>query len=467
MFQILCKNLRHMSRVSPRIPVRIQTADLQFWARPVCLALAAMVALSGLETPARAAIQLPMAQPESVGMAGERLLRLDRELEHLVDQDRIAGAVALVARDGKVVHLSAVGDRYRETGDAMDVDDIFFIQSMTKSIVSAALMMLYEEGRFLLDDPISRYLPEFADKLVVREVDGRVVREPAARPVTFRHILSHTAGVDPERELLTEDEQDLLGRGDTVEETILGRVGLPLAFSPGEAWDYGTSTDYAAYLVARISGQSLDRFLEERIFGPLGMVDTGYNVPAGKTDRIVAVYSPSGPNRELELSQEPGSRPATRYFGGVNGLFSTASDYFRFAQMILNGGEFNGARILSPTTINLMTSNHVGDLPVGACVGPEGYAFGLSFAFVTDIGAAREGLTPGSFGWCGAWTTTYWIDPTERTVMILMTQLTGSGGDIRRMFPHLVMQAITGATTPGPQLSRHTIRSHGSVFDVG
>ncbi|MEX2129961.1 MAG: serine hydrolase [Pseudohongiellaceae bacterium] len=388
--------------------------------------------------------RLPMATPESVGMSSERLERLDTALSQLVADGRMAGAVSLVARDDKVVHLSAVGERYKEANDAMEVNDIFFIQSMTKAVVSSALMMLFEEGRFQLDDPISRYLPEFADKTVVRQTVNGVAREPAARQITFRHVLSHTAGVDPDRDLLSPGEEALLARRETVGETILSRADLPLGFSPGDDWDYGSSTDYVAYLVEVISGQSLDQFLKERIFEPLGMNETWYNVPVEYNNRIAALYRPAQSGDALDLVEEPGSRGPTRYFAGVNGLFSTAGDYFKFAQMILNGGEYNGARLLSPTTVNLMASNHVGDLPVRACVSSDGYGFGLGFVMVTDVGLSRDGsLTPGSFGWCGAWNTLYWIDPTEKTVMILMMQLTGGGADIRRLFPTLVMQAIT------------------------
>ncbi|MEX0618825.1 MAG: serine hydrolase domain-containing protein [Pseudohongiellaceae bacterium] len=389
--------------------------------------------------------QLPVAEPESVGMSSERLQQMDAALQELIDKDRTAGIVTLVARDGKVVHQSALGDRSREAGDAMAADDIFFIQSMTKSVVSAALMMLFEEGGFLLSDPITRYLPEVGDKQVVRRRGDAVIHEPPDRPITFRDVLTHTSGVDPERELLTPEQEALLGRRDTLAETLLGRAELPLGFSPGTQWDYGSSTDYVAMLVERISGQRLDRFLQQRIFEPLGMNETWYNVPPEYTNRIATLYRPSdGLGSPLELASDPGSRGTTNYFGGVNGLYSTAADYFRFAQMILNGGEFNGVRLLSPTTVNLMISNHVGDLPVRACVGSDGYGFGLSFVMVTDVGQSNESLSPGTFGWCGAWNTVYWVDPVERTVMILMEQITGPGGsDIRRMFPNLVMQAIT------------------------
>jgi CubicO group peptidase (beta-lactamase class C family) len=387
---------------------------------------------------------LPKATPESVGMSSERLETLDRAMERYVDEDLIAGTVVLVARGGKVVHLSALGDRYKEIGDPMEADDIFYIQSMTKSIVSTALMILFEEGHFLLDDPISKYLQGFEDKMVVRRTEQGVVREPAERPITFRHVLTHTSGVDPDRSLLTDAERDLLRPRTTIEETIMARAPLPLAFQPGDEWQYGSSTDYVALLVEKISGQRLDRFLEERIFAPLGMVDTGYNVPPSKKDRIAGVYDPTGPGMSVELRLAPGEREPTTLFRGVGGLFSTAADYFRFAQMILNGGALDGVRILSPTTVNLMISNHVGDKLVGAGRNTPGYGFGLSFSMVTDVATAREALTPGAFGWWGLWNTSYWVDPTEELVMILMMQLTSYRHiEIRREFPGLVMQAVT------------------------
>jgi CubicO group peptidase (beta-lactamase class C family) len=410
-----------------------------------------------------AAQSLPRADAESVGMSSERLERIDAAMQRYVDDGMIAGGVALVARDGKVVHLSAQGHRWKESGDPMDPNDIFVIMSMTKPIVSAALMMLFEEGHFLLDDPIVRWIPELEGKQVVvaarDDSEGSAQRIPAARPITFRHVLTHTAGVDPDRELLSEAEQALLARRSTLEETLVARAPLPLAFHPGDRWNYGSSTDYVALLVERISGQRLDRFLQERIFDPLGMVDTHYNVPASKTDRVAAVYAPSGPERRIELRFAPGDREVTTYFGGVAGLSSTAADYFRFSQMILNGGELDGVRILSPTTVNLMITNHVGDLPI-TVRGSDGYGFGLSFSMVTDAGTSRDALTPGAFGWLGAWNTVFWIDPTERTVMILLTQLTSSGHiNLRRDFPGLVMQAITESRHSGPG----AIRAYGVI----
>ncbi len=248
---------------------------------------------------------LPMAEPESVGMSSKRLERLDAAMQRYIDADMIAGTVTLVARKGEVIHLKAQGHRYIEGSDPMPTDAIFVIMSMTKPIVSTALMMLFEEGYFLLDDPISKYMPEYADMEVLVETEGGVRRVQSDRPITFRHVLSHTAGVDPSRDLLSEDEQAIPRRAPTLEETLVGRAQLPLAFHPGDEWRYGSSTDYVALLVERISGQRLDRFLQERIFEPLGMVDTHYNVPASKVDRVAAVYSPSGPGSTIELRSEP------------------------------------------------------------------------------------------------------------------------------------------------------------------
>lgn len=398
-----------------------------------------------------AAQSLPMATPESVGMSSERLERVTELLQRYIDNDLVAGTVSLVARQGKVVHYEAQGQRYREGGEAMPTDALFVIMSMTKPIVSTALMMLYEEGHFVLDDPISKFLPGFEDKMVLVETDDGVERVPANGPVTIRHVLTHTAGIDPPSALLTEEEREAARRRATLAETIMAEAPLPLAFHPGERWNYGSSTDYVAMLVEAISGQRLDQFLEERILGPLGMVDTHYNVPEEKVNRVAAVYSPSGPGNTIELNRAPELRQPTSYFGGVAGLSSTAADYFRFSQMILNGGELDGVRILSPTTVNLMISNHTGDFPI-YIRGADAYGFGLSFSMITDPARAFENLTPGSFGWGGAWGTVFWIDPTEELITILMVQISSySHFNIRRDFPNMVSQAITESLYTGSQ----------------
>ena len=359
---------------------------------------------------------LPMASPQEVGMSAERLQRVSELMQRNIDQNLLAGTVTLIARHGKVAHLEAQGFNHKEADDTMATDDIFVIMSMTKPIVTVALMMLYEEGYFRLDDPISRWLPTYADKTVRQTVEGRTVTEPAASPVTVRQILSHTSG------LSIRPSGPRGGRAGarpaTLSEAVDLAADVPLAFHPGTEWQYGASTDYVAILVEKISGMSLDDFLRERIFEPLGMDDTHYNIPESKVDRIAAVYRPTGPDNTIELFRAPTPRPPTRYFGGQAGLNSTAADYFRFHQMMLNGGELDGVRLLSPRTVSLMASNHVGDKLV--YVRGPGYGFGLGYGIVMDPGQATDHLSPGSFLWGGAWGTVAWIDPVEDMLGILM-----------------------------------------------
>ena len=377
----------------------------------------------------------PTASPEDVGVSSERLQRLSNTMQRYIDSDLLAGTVSLVSRNGKVIHIESKGWKNKENGEAMTDDSIFVIMSMTKPIVSTALMMLYEEGHFLLTDPISDWIPELKGKQVVIEENGTNYRMSAHRPITFRHVLSHTAGVDPSREVLTEKELALLPRKATLEETLINRAPLPLNFHPGDDWQYGSSTDYVALLVERISGQSLVGYLQEKILDPLKMHDTSYIVPKDKIDRVAAVYSPNGPNQTIELFRETEYRETT-YFGGVAGLSSTVSDYWRFSQMLLNGGELDGVRLLSPKTVNLMISNHSGENDV--YIRGPGYTFGLGFGLVNDAGTARDPLTPGTFSWGGAWGTIFWIDPVENMIGIMMTQITS--------YRHLTVRQDVGVT---------------------
>ena len=246
---------------------------------------------------------LPTAAPESVGISSERLGRMSEAMQRYIDREQLAGTVSLIARKGKVVHFESQGWKSKETDEEMTDDTIFFIMSMTKPIVSTALMMLYEEGHFLLTDPITNWIPEISGKQVVVENEFGSYRVPPHRPIDFRHVLSHTAGLDPNRESLNDDEIALLERRDNLEDTILRRGPLPLAFHPGDNWQYGSSTDYVALLVERVSGEPLKDFLERKIFDPLGMEDTFYVVPEEKLDRVASVYSPSGPDQTIELSR--------------------------------------------------------------------------------------------------------------------------------------------------------------------
>ena len=394
---------------------------------------------------------LPMGSPESVGISSERLERMSDAMQRYIDANQLAGTVSLISRKGQVIHMESQGWKSKETGEEMTGDTIFFIMSMTKPIVSTALMMLYEEGHFLLTDPISDWIPEVADKQVIVENEFGTYRLPAHRPVDFRHVLSHTAGLDPSRDALNADELALLGRRDNLEDTIIRRGPLPLAFHPGDEWQYGSSTDYVALLVERISGETLKEYLQKNIFDPLGMEDTFYAVPEEKRDRVASVYSPTGPGQTIELSRtkEYSNTPffGENYYGGVAGLFSTASDYWRFSQMLLNGGELDGVRLLSPKTVSLMISNHSGDGDV--YVRGPGYNFGLGFGILSDAGKARDPLTPGSYTWGGAWGTIFWTDPVEEMTGIMMTQITSySHLTVRQDFGVTAMQSIIDANTP-------------------
>lgn len=369
---------------------------------------------------------IPRSSPESVGVSSERLIRLSDSMQRYIDSNQLAGTVSLVSRKGKVIHFESQGYKSKEDREAMSGDTIFFIMSMTKPIVSTALMMLYEEGHFLLTDPITDWIPELEGKQVVIENEFGVSRIPVRRPINFRHVLSHTAGLDPSRDYLNEDEIALLSRTSNLESTIIKRASLPLAFHPGDEWQYGSSTDYVALLVERVSGEPLKDYLQENIFDPLGMEDTFYVVPHEKRDRVASVYSPTGPGQTIELSRskEYSERAffGENYYGGTAGLFSTASDYWRYSQMLLNGGELNGVRLLSPKTVSLMISNHSGDGDV--YIRGPGYTFGLGFGIVNDAGKARDPLTPGTFSWGGAWGTIFWVDPIEEMIGILTTQIT-------------------------------------------
>ncbi len=378
---------------------------------------------------------VPTAQPETVGMSSERLARLDQVMQRYIDRDETAGVVTLVARRGKVVHFSALGHRDVESGAPMTHDSIFRIASMTKPIASTALMMLYEEGYFQLRDPVSKWLPEFGRMKVAipaprqERLTGRYKMIPAARPITVQHILTHTAGLANSYRGITQPEFQAMSAktqpGDTVGDMLTRLAELPLNFHPGDEWEYGRATDIVGRLVEVMSGQTLDEFLKERIFDPLHMTDTHFYLPESKLDRYTALYRPNAEGT-IELAEAPTaeSRYVAEphvYFSGAGGLVSTARDYFRFQQMMLNGGELEGVRILSRKTVELMTSNHTGDY--GIWLAGPGYGFGLGYAIVTDLGPSATPRSEGSFYWSGAFGTIFWVDPEEEVIGILMQQL--------------------------------------------
>ncbi len=382
---------------------------------------------------------LPTAKAETVGMSSKRLERVRAFVQEYIDTHQIAGAVTLVARKGKVVHYEAQGMRHKEEQQPMPKDALFSLASMTKPIASTALMMLWEEGKFLLDDPISRWLPSYANKRVVDTGPGRL---EVAKPVTVRHVLTHTSGLSLTSTSYRGPGPAATTPAKTLGEAIERAAPIPLAFQPGEKWQYGASTDYVGILVEKISGMTLDEFFRTRIFEPLGMRDTHYNVPQDKVSRVAAIYRPDEQGKAV-LSVKPQFREPTTYFPGVAGLSGTAADYFRFTQMLLNGGEYNGQRLLGRMTVNSMISNHIGpDKPV--YIRGNGFGFGLGFGILLDPSKAPDALSIGSFMWGGANGTIFWVDPQEDLIGILMIQMSPYNHlNIRPLFSVAVTQAVT------------------------
>lgn len=398
---------------------------------------------------------LPVAKADKVGMSQERLDRIAPAMQRYIDRKEVPGVVTLVARKGKLVHFEVQGERNVEANAPMSPDTIFRIASMTKPITSVALMMLYEEGHFLLNDPVAKYLPAYSEMKVAVPPSGEArVATPyelveAERPITVRHMLTHTAGLANSYRAPHRAELAKLSERQRPEETIgefVDRLAtLPLNYQPGEAWEYSRATDVVGRLVEVMSGMTLDEFFQKRIFEPLGMNDTHFYLPKSKLDRFAAQYRPGegggialvdAPTAESRFVKEPHT-----YFMGAGGLVSTAGDYARFLQMMLNGGELDGVRLLSPKTVQLMTANHTGDLPIWL-TGP-GYGFGLGFSVLKDVGEAGVAGSEGTYGWGGAYCTYFWVDPVEEMFGILMTQVRPYDHlNIRQEFQVLANQAI-------------------------
>src|SRR5215831_17604475 len=417
---------------------------------------------------------LPMTKPEEVGMSSERLGRVRVAMQRYVDKGLVPGVVMLVARRGRVVYFDAVGYRDVEAKAPMTPDTIFRIASMTKPIASVALMTLYEEGHFLLNDPISKFLPEFANMKVAQaaspaEAGGAPYKlVPAKNPITIKHVLTHTAGFPNTYRGITREEFDKTyprkNPNETIADAVKRLATMPLNFNPGEAWEYGPATDVVGRLVEVISGMTLDEYLRKKIFEPLKMNDTHFYLPASKIDRFAASYEPDGKNgNKIKLVEAPNAesrwvKEPHNYFSGAGGLVSTAADYVRFHQMMLNGGELDGARILGRKTVELMTTNHIGDLPIWL-TGP-GYGFGLGYSVVKDIGVTGQAGSVGAYGWGGAFCTYFDVDPKEELISVMMTQVRPYNHiNIRQEFMALANQAIVDNAKPGAMTaSRAAIR---------
>ena len=430
--------------------------------RPLfALALCAILAL--LVVPAlRAEAPLPVA-PESVGLSSERLQRLEAGMQRYVDEGRVAGLVTLVMRNGRIVHHAAYGKADREAGLPMKKDTIFRIASQTKALTSVAAMILVEEGRLSLADPVSRFIPAFAKTTVAvpppaGAVEGTPVSAVAAkREITVRDLLTHTAGISygfgpaaAQWKAAGIQGWYFADRSEPVSAVVERMAALPMDSQPGEKYVYGYNTDILGVVVEKISGQTLAEFIQKRISAPLGLVDTQFYLPSAQKERLAVVYAAKDAGG-IERATDPKTGqghyvdgPRVAHAGGA-GLLSTARDYARFLQMLENGGELDGVRILSPKTVELMTVNHVGALFADASPANAGLGFGLGFEVTEDVGRSGRHGSLGAFGWGGAYHTNYWVDPKEKLVAVIMTQLLPAGSsDLHRRFRALVYQAIVG-----------------------
>jgi len=405
---------------------------------------------------AKGSASLTESAAKNEGMSEDRLLRIDAMLSQAIEADQIPGAVALVARNGKIVYYKAFGMADNVSGRNMQRDDIFRIASQTKAITSTAVMMLWEEGKFSLDDPISKFIPEFENAVVFesfKEADSSFTASPAHRPITIRHLITHTSGIGYG---MIDDDQfrkiyqkagiiDAFTTGDvSIGENIKKLARLPLHHEPGVKFTYSEGLDVLGYLVEIVSGTPLDRFFKERIFDPLGMEDTYFYLPEAKSSRLVSVQTLQDGNW-VKYPATPYYDPdypvkgAMRFFSGGGGLSSTAKDYATFLQMYLNNGELNGVRLLSRTTVQAIMSNQVGDL-----LGESGGYYGLAFGVLDERGAGMGGRgSVGTFQWGGYFNTQYFADPVENVIGILMKQTQATSTDeTGGKFSQLVFQAI-------------------------
>lgn len=403
---------------------------------------------------------LQHSAPSSVAVSEDRLKRIDQLLQEYVNKQWIAGAVAIVSKNGGIIYNKAVGFSDMEAKTPLQTDAIFRIASQTKAITSVGVMMLYEEGKLLLDDPISKYISEFKSPKVIdayNEKDTTYTTKPAKREITIRDLLTHTSGIGYAQigsaqmnaiyakagvvggigidKMLLADKMKTLG-------------GLPIFHQPGEKFTYGLNTDVLGYLIEVVSAMSLDQFFQKRIFEPLGMKDTYFYLPSSKQARLVKLHTEEQGTRKLSVAPVTfplngtfySDYPSLKgtYFSGGGGLSSTAFDYSIFMQMILNGGIYNGKRIISPATIRMMTANQIGTLYLGS-----GNKFGLGFEVIPEENSGKSPLSVGSYFWGGMFSSTYWIDPKEKIVaQLFINQYPMSHGEIHNKFKAMVYAAI-------------------------
>ena len=421
----------------------------------------AFVALAGYavaaqQSPRPAAPQVSQT-PAAVGVSAQRLVRLHEGMQRFVDRNEIAGVVTLVSREGRTVDTHATGFQDLESKTPMRTDTLFRIASMTKPITSVAVMMLYEEGKLLLTDPVSKFIPSFKSTQVLEAGADKPVAP--RRQITIRDLLSHRSGItygflnggavgSGYRKSGVTD--GLTATTMTLAENIDKLAAEPLIAQPGAAFNYSLSTDVLGRVVEVVSGQPFEVFVRERLIKPLKMVDTDFVVPESKWSRLATVYTSDGsggirPMKDPEsfgntVMSPVASYKTKTYFSGGAGLVSTASDYARFAHMLLNGGTLDGVQYLSPKTIELMTANHTSDLPPSPILGP-GAGFGLGFRVTTDLAATGTLGSVGRYGWVGIYGTEFWVDPKEKLVAILLVQRY-PGSPVAAQFQPLVYQSI-------------------------
>jgi CubicO group peptidase (beta-lactamase class C family) len=417
---------------------------------------AVLVVVALLAPPLRAAST--KVRPEDVGVSSERLMRVNEAVRRHIDAGGFSGAVTLVARKGRLIHLEAHGLMDRGAQKPMSTDAVFRIASMTKPVVAVAVLMMMEEGKLRLSDPVSRFIPEFKNLKVAMPLQRAGAAEagsaapgapssepgfsavPADREITIRDLLTHTSGLVSGGISATEAAKITRKPTDTLADYLPKLASVPLAFQPGARWAYspGAGFDTLGRVVEVASGQPFDRFLRERVFTPLGMKDTFfYFPPPDRLSRIPSMYqrTPKG----IQKVESPDVTRSSVYFGGGGGLLSTAEDYLQFAQMLLNGGHLNGTRLLGPKTVELMRSIHLPDTFPGR---PRGRSWGLSVQVVSDAVSAGLAVSNGSYGWDGAFGTHFWVDPKEQIVALMMMQVSNPNREADRDFENAVMQAI-------------------------
>jgi CubicO group peptidase (beta-lactamase class C family) len=379
---------------------------------------------------------LTVSKPESLGFSSQRLERLYAVIQEQVDQKHLAGVVTLLSRHGKIVEFRTYGNKDLASNAPMTKDTIFRIFSMTKPITGVAMMTLYEEGKWKPFDPVSKFIPEFAHLKVFKGTDshGKPILEEPVHPPTMHELMTHTAGFtygtfgDTPVDKMYQAQHVL--RSKSLQEIVTKLANLPLLYQPGSRWVYSVSMDIQGYIIEKLSGQSLPDFMQQHIFGPLGMKDTGFSVPKDKLSRFATLYKNNDKSELVEANAaELGlDYTAPPWPSGGGGLVSTAQDYLRFAQMLLNGGELDGVRILAPSTVQLMTANHLapslmtGEFRIGPIVMRPGFGYGYDFGVFSDPLQADEMVGKGTFYWGGAADTTFWVDPSNDVIFVGMTQ---------------------------------------------